>query len=717
MAEASPLPRPPDAPGALASSDSPSEAEAAGQLSQGSALAAPVSAAPAGCAAASKEKDKSGLESSDPKTRIAFRRARAEERLAKAATQKEDPSADDGPSAAPTAGEAQGLATGPLSVAESFVEAEVRALESRKQAAWKKIKSLADRLADERERATLRREELAAERKEDLRAAAAEVGARREAVKASLAFATSSSGSLSASPPSSVSCLGALRNRLLKIQCPAELAEAFEDAQNKCEAIQKVKNEQEKRLDEEETFREAVFVSTLAEQKEEVVQLLDLMREQYRELRDNYREALDRIEAKMAAERGALLQRNKEELDAIFERRQNMEEHEIIEARQKRLEAFAAALEQQSERDELDSQARKLKQETTIQAQEKHLDKMIAAYQLNKEKLEYNLQVLTERNKENLALVLAYKNRLNRRREALSGIVERFNAMNQKYTALNIQCTEEFKRLRSHSRQIWEKSLHFRKADARIYREVWKANEQEARELIAALMEANRCIHAQQLCLPCPPVEAAEPNGFPEDTDGGDVSSEAATTTFRSASSSGKDNSSFARGQPSSSASGGKSCSRSKDGSEGVSGGAEGRLSKSVFSSTKVKKVLDLISDACHFLAGPKAQACEELSAEEQQLLDANAILQNVGVDCQDELDLLVSIFYQGQDDDDETLYVDADDVLRLLEDFMEEKRNLAVAEVLPDKKRKKRRQAQARTPPSARRTPHATHKGNAYTG
>ena len=37
-------------------------------------------------------------------------------------------------------------------------------------------------------------------------------------------------------------------------------------------------------------------------------------------------------------------------------------------------------------------------------------------------------------------------------------------------------------------------------------------------------------------------------------------------------------------------------------------------------------------------------------------------------------VDLLVSTFYHGQDEDDEALMVDADDVLQLLKDFIQEK-------------------------------------------
>ncbi|PHJ14944.1 nbp2b protein, partial [Cystoisospora suis] len=157
------------------------------------------------------------------------------------------------------------------------------------------------------------------------------------------------------------------------------------------------------------------------------------MHSQYQHLQTTYRQTLQEIEAKMIHERAALCQKNKEELDALFEKRQNMEEHEIVDARQRRLETFSDALEAQREKDEIDYQARKLKYEQNIQDLEKHLDRMVAAYQLNKEKLEYNVQVLTERNKENQALVLSHKNRLNKNRETLSGIVEKFNSLNHKY--------------------------------------------------------------------------------------------------------------------------------------------------------------------------------------------------------------------------------------------------------------------------------------------
>lgn len=50
----------------------------------------------------------------------------------------------------------------------------------------------------------------------------------------------------------------------------------------------------------------------------------------------------------------------------------------------------------------------------------------------NQEKLEYNLQVLSERNKEHTAIQSSYKNRLNRLRETLNTLMSRYNTLDQK---------------------------------------------------------------------------------------------------------------------------------------------------------------------------------------------------------------------------------------------------------------------------------------------
>merc|ERR1712014_356737 len=112
------------------------------------------------------------------------------------------------------------------------------------------------------------------------------------------------------------------------------------------------------------------------------------------------------------------------------------------------------------------------------------------------------------------------------------------------------------------------------------------------------------------------------------------------------------------------------------------------------YSATKVKKVLDLIKQETQFLLDLKVrEQILSLPQEQRDVLQIDAILRYIGVESQEDVDLLVEIFYHGQDEDDEALMVDADDVLQLLKDFIQEKENLRIANVAPDKKKKARTQ------------------------
>merc|ERR1712151_1390550 len=111
------------------------------------------------------------------------------------------------------------------------------------------------------------------------------------------------------------------------------------------------------------------------------------------------------------------------------------------------------------------------------------------------------------------------------------------------------------------------------------------------------------------------------------------------------------------------------------------------------YSSCKVKKVLDLIKEETQFLLDLKVrEQIVSLPPEQRDVLQIDAILRYIGVESQEDVDLLVSIFYHGQDEDDESLMVDPDDVLQVLKEFIQEKENLRIADVAPDKKKKGRK-------------------------
>merc|ERR1711937_763463 len=204
----------------------------------------------------------------------------------------------------------------------------------------------------------------------------------------------------------------------------------------------------------------------------------------------------------------------------------------------------------------------------------------------------------------------------------------------------NTELTEEYKRLTKQFKDLQEKFHHFEQADEKKFREVWEMNEQEVRGHIAKVLEADRLLHEQQL--------GQELETF----------SESGTATGK------------------------RTAKESEDSQQAANG---------KYPASKVKKVLDLVKEETHFLLDMKVrEQMVDLSTEQKDVLQIDAILRYIGVESQEDVDLLVSLFFEGQDEDDETLYIDADDVLNLLKKFIEEKANLAIADVAPDKKKKK---------------------------
>jgi dynein regulatory complex protein 1 len=380
------------------------------------------------------------------------------------------------------------------------------------------------------------------------------------------------------------------------------------------------------------------------------------MRDQYYTLRKHYEEQLDEIEEAFVKERAELLGKNKAEIESLFEKRRQMEETEFLEARQERERKFQQRIDELRTQDADEYNKSKIALEKSIQELEQHLEKMMATYQLNKEKLDYNLKVLMERNKEHAAIQSSYKNRLNRLRETLNNLMSRYSKLDQKYKTENTELTEEYKRLTKQFKDLQEKFHHFEQADEKKFREVWEMNEQEVRGYIAKVLEADRLLHEQQLGLEwAPPKEDQLLQEL-------ETFSESGTATGKSTAKESEDSAQAATGK---------------------------------YSASKVKKVLDLVKEETHFLLDGKVrEQMVDLNNEQKDVLQIDAILRYIGVESQEDVDLLVNLFFQGQDEDDETLYAEADDVLKLLKDFIVEKANLALADVAPDKKKKTRNQA-----------------------
>lgn len=442
---------------------------------------------------------------------------------------------------------------------------------------------------------------------------------------------------------------------LLNMDIPQELNEQLEFQKKACQQIIDTKDRRIRDFQQELKNKDEEYIKMLKQQSADITSIIAKMRDQYQTMRKYYEEQLDEIEKAFEQERTELLSKSKTEIDALFSKRQNMEETEFLDRRQSREAGFQQQIEELRTLFANEYNKSKVGLERLIQQLEQHHEKMMSTYQLNKEKLGYNLQVLTERNKEHQAIQSTYKTRLNKLRETLNTLMTRYNTLDQKYKHQNMELTEEYKRLTRQFKDLQEKFQHFEQADEKKFREVWDMNRVEVQGLIDKVLLADRLLHEQQLghewAQPKEDVLQLELDTF----------SESGTATGKSTTIESADMEKAASGK---------------------------------YSATKVKKVLDLIKEETQFLLDLKVrEQTLSLQQEQRDVLQIDALLRYIGVESQEDVDLLVSIFYHGQDEDDEALIVEADDVLQVLKEFIQEKENLRIQDVAPDKKKKARTQ------------------------
>ncbi|CAE7255304.1 DRC1 [Symbiodinium pilosum] len=452
---------------------------------------------------------------------------------------------------------------------------------------------------------------------------------------------------------------------LLNMDIPQELNDQLQFQKSACRQIIESKDRRIEDFKTELKNKDEEYIKMLKQQSLDITTLITKMREQYHALRQHYEKELEDIEQAFEDERKEMLQKNKAEIEvALFEKRRQMEENEFLERRQERERGFQQQIEE-LRTDNADGYNKcKIALEKGIQELEQHLEKMLATYLLNKEKLEYNLQAALQGGIGPFSWVpLAFKPTNSSLADWLpllsdilrNALISRYNTLDQKYKTHNHELTEEYKRLTKQFKDLQEKFQHFEQADEKKFREVWEMNEAEVRGLMTKVLEADRLLHEQQLGHEwVPPKEELLQQEL-------DTFSESGTTTGKSTA---------------------------------LESAEMGQSDSGKFSATKVKKVLDLIKEETQFLLDLKVRdQLAELPPEQRDVLQIDALLRYIGVEGQQDVDLLVQVFYRGQEEDDEALMVEPDDVLQLLKDFIEEKENMRIADVAPDKKKKARTQ------------------------
>eukprot|EP01059_Diplonema_ambulator_P025758 TRINITY_DN42856_c0_g1_i1.p1 TRINITY_DN42856_c0_g1~~TRINITY_DN42856_c0_g1_i1.p1 ORF type:complete len:586 (+),score=275.75 TRINITY_DN42856_c0_g1_i1:76-1833(+) len=287
-------------------------------------------------------------------------------------------------------------------------------------------------------------------------------------------------------------------NSLFQETVPQKLLEAINKQKESCSKIIESKDKLIADLKEELKNKDEEYVRALKEQATAIDDLISCMHERTKDMIERYAEELEAIENAFMNERKELLKSQQAEIDTMTERRRNIEDQNM-KRRQEKVEDWQLRLHEIHETYGEYYNKLKCQLQTEIQGLEQQLEEMRALYQLNAEKLNYNLQVLSERVKENDKAIATHKRKLARLQDVLSGLITKYAETDKKFRHENNILTESYRRITEQYKDLQLKFQYFEKADTEKYRQVWNMNEEEAMKLVNQCLMADKVVFEQQL--------------------------------------------------------------------------------------------------------------------------------------------------------------------------------------------------------------------------
>ena len=218
------------------------------------------------------------------------------------------------------------------------------------------------------------------------------------------------------------------------------------------------------------------------------------MRKQFNDMRQDYHDQIEYIEAAFIRERSEIIQRNGEEIAQLFQQHSKLESD--YQAKKGKCEDnYLEQLEKIRTQDANDQTEQKIKLEKEMQILQKCMEDMKAVYKLNEAKLEFNLEVLQQRQKVNENTKNGLKKRKRKFIEVLRTVQTKFEFELTQYAKLNAHYTKEYKRFTKEFLLLQRKYERFEKSDKNRFNEIWSMNQNEVMALCEKIKDCDRVIH------------------------------------------------------------------------------------------------------------------------------------------------------------------------------------------------------------------------------
>ncbi|XP_056200653.1 dynein regulatory complex protein 1 [Falco biarmicus] len=420
---------------------------------------------------------------------------------------------------------------------------------------------------------------------------------------------------------------------------PQELWQLLNQQQQQCTLLLEEKNKLIGKLQQELKNKDEQYMQAIKKQSDDIHLLLERMEEQIRIMLKTYRHKLLQIEKAFELERRELLDSNRRKWEEAIQACK-AQELEYLHARVKKVEEFEKQLNQLRVQDEEEYNSMKLQLENDVQNLEKQLQQMRAVYQLKQEKLEYSLQVLKKRDKENTIITCQQKRKLNRLHSLLNNLRTKLAKQEKQFREENQSLAANCEHITGQCKEVQRRMRHFAVRDAEKFTEVWLMNEEEAKGLMRKALNADRIIHTQQLGLPWEEpcywfLNNVGPLGHYEEKR---LATKLAAEVLTGSSSGGQEEERREKGREEVDSGKGETENTVK---------AEGRVTPLRNISKKTaKRILELVSDEWGFLIkGKQLRPLHTLGRHERALVKLDSIFAALEIDSEDDLYQLMDFF------------------------------------------------------------------------
>ncbi|CAH8544215.1 unnamed protein product [Schistosoma turkestanicum] len=287
-----------------------------------------------------------------------------------------------------------------------------------------------------------------------------------------------------------------------------ETKEILDKQNTLCKSLIAEKNNLINELNSEIKAKDEHYVRELKKRTEDIDLLAERMESQIKVMQRTYRDEITAIENAFLDQREKLIAEQNEEWELLM--------HEI---KQKQINYLKQTEEQaiENEKEFYDLRTKyseefnelKLTLDAEVETFENQLQKLKPIHHLNIEKLNYNYEILKRRDEENTILKSNQKRRITRLQSRLNNLRRKSTKQEQQFSTENEQISKDYKGRMENYSDIQKKFKSMIGSVQKSFHDIWIMNEQNLKKLSHRLLEAHRVITEQQLGLTWNPPDVS----------------------------------------------------------------------------------------------------------------------------------------------------------------------------------------------------------------